>query len=78
MHELSRIFVWTHDSIQVSLLKCRSQAFLSELNKRDSAAVIKHVDSGSMAVNSAMIVEYLKALVKTDKIAQYGEGGVVR
>ena len=57
---------------------CRSQAFLSELNKRDSAAVIRHVDSGSMAVNSAVIVEYLKALVKTDRIAQYSDGGLVR
>lgn len=56
----------------------RSQAFLSELNKRDSAAVIRHVDSGSMAVNSAVIVEYLKALVKTDRIAQYSDGGLVR
>lgn len=56
----------------------RSQAYLSELNKRDSAAVIKHVDSGSTAVNSAVIVEYLKALVKTDRIAQYTDGSTVR
>ena len=57
---------------------CRSQAYLSELNKRDSAAVIKYVDSGSTAVNSAVIVEYLKALVKTGAIAQFSNGGNVR
>ncbi len=57
---------------------CRSQAYLSELNKRDSAAVIKYVDSGSTAVNSAVIVEYLKALVKTGAIAQFSDGGNVR
>lgn len=56
----------------------RSQAYLSELNKRDSAAVIKYVDSGSTAVNSAVIVEYLKALVKTGAIAQFSDGGNVR
>ena len=57
---------------------CRSHAYLSELNKRDSAAVIKYVDSGSTAVNSAVIVEYLKALVKTGAIAQFSDGGNVR
>jgi hypothetical protein len=57
---------------------CRSQAYLSELNKRDSAAVIKYVDSGSTAVNSAVIVEYLKALVKTGAISQFSDGGNVR
>ena len=49
-----------------------------ELNKRDSASVIKHVDSKAMAVNSAVIVEYLKALVKTDKISQFSQAGAVR
>lgn len=57
---------------------CRFNDFLVELNKRDSAAVVRHVDSGAMAVNSAVIVEYLKALVKTDKISQYSQAGVVR
>ena len=57
---------------------CRSHAYLSELNKRDSAAVIKYVDSGSTAVNSAVIVEYLKALVRTGAIAQFSDGGNVR
>ena len=51
---------------------------MAELNKRDSEAVIKHVDSGSMAVNSAVIVEYMKALVKTDKIKQFSGESVVR
>ena len=57
---------------------CRFHDFLVELNKRDSASVIKHVDSKTMAINSAVVVEYLKALVKTDQISQFSQAGVVR
>lgn len=31
-----------------------------------------------MAINSAVVVEYLKALVKTDQISQFSQAGVVR
>ena len=53
-------------------------AFLVELNKRDPEAVVKHVDSGAFKVNSAVAVDYLKALVRTDKISQYSQQGTVR
>lgn len=57
---------------------CRSHAYLAELNKRDSEAVLKHVEDKTFAVNSAVTVEYLKALVKTNRISQYSSDGVVR
>lgn len=57
---------------------CRFYEYLVELNKRDSEKVITEVDSEEAPVNSAIIVEYLKALVKTDKISQYSQGGIVR
>lgn len=65
-----------HCSISLCLV-CRSQAFLAELNKRDSEAVLKHVEDKTLAVNSAVIVEYLKALVKTNRISQYSNDGIV-
>lgn len=55
----------------------RSQAFLAELNKRDPKAVLRHVEDKTLAVNPAVIVEYLKALVKTNRIAQYSIDGAV-
>ncbi|KAL3155675.1 hypothetical protein ABBQ32_012702 [Trebouxia sp. C0010 RCD-2024] len=55
----------------------RSQAFLAELNKRDPKAVLRHVDNKTLAVNPAVIVEYLKALVKTNRISQYSIDGAV-
>lgn len=38
--------------------------------------MLKHVEDKTLAVNSAVIVEYLKALVKTKRISQYGNDGV--
>ena len=40
--------------------------------------MLRLVDDKTLAVNSAVIVEYLKALVKTNKISQYTSDGVVR
>ena len=48
------------------------------MNKRDPEAVIKHVDSGSMAVNQAVVVEYMKALVRTDRISKFSGDSVVK
>ena len=37
--------------------------------------MLKHVEDKTLAVNSAVIVEYLKALVKTNRISQYSNDG---
>ena len=38
--------------------------------------MLKHVEDKTLAVNSAVIVEYLKALVKTNRISQYSNDGI--
>ena len=57
---------------------CRFVALLRELNKQNANAVLKHVDSGKFAVNDDVVVEYLKALVKTGKISEFSGGAVNR
>ena len=75
---LTLLGLFHHAAMQYVLCPaCRAQAFLAELNKRDPAAVLRLVDSKTLAVNSAVIVEYLKALVKTDKISQFSSDGAV-
>lgn len=54
----------------------KNAAYLVELNKSNPREVIARVDSKEYASNSAVVVEYLKALVATGKLSEYAASSI--